>query len=71
MMLGGSPHMVAEPPRLAQKISAIIMGMGLKCSRCASSTVMAARNRMTVMLSMNMDRTAAMIIKAKNSGTGR
>ena len=28
MMLGGSPHMVADPPRFAQKISASIKGTG-------------------------------------------
>ena len=30
IIFGGSPHMVAEPPRLAQKISAMITGTGLK-----------------------------------------
>ena len=33
MMFGGSPHMVAEPPRFAQKISAIIIGTGLLAAR--------------------------------------
>ena len=69
MMLGGSPHMVAEPPRLAQKISEMIMGMGLNFNSFASSTVTAAKNRITVMLSMNMASTAERSIKARNSGT--
>ena len=69
MMLGGSPHMVAEPPRLAQKISEMIMGMGLNFKSFASSTVTAAKNRITVMLSMNMASTAERSIKARNSGT--
>ena len=29
MIFGGSPHIVALPPRFAQKISAIITGTGL------------------------------------------
>lgn len=29
MILGGSPHIVAEPPRFAQKISDRIIGTGL------------------------------------------
>ena len=71
MMLGGSPHMVALPPRLAQKISARIMGTGSKRRVRPNSAVTAARNRMTVMLSMNMDSTADRIIKQTSSGTGR
>ena len=30
MMLGGSPHIVAEPPRFAQKISERIIGTGFE-----------------------------------------
>ena len=71
MMLGGSPHMVAEPPRLAQKISARIIGTGSKYSVLASSAVTAARNRITVMLSMNMARSADITIKQISSGTVR
>jgi len=71
MMLGGSPHMVALPPKLAQKISARNMGTGSKRRVRPSSAVTAARNRMTVMLSMNMDSTAAMTMKHTSSGTVR
>ena len=69
MMFGGSPHMVAEPPKLAQKISEIIIGTGSNFSSFASSTVAAARKRITVMLSMNIARTKDMIINVKNKGT--
>ena len=68
MMFGGSPHMVAAPPRFAQKISAMIIGTGLNRRIRDSSTVAAARNRMTVMLSMNIDSTLLITIKARNSG---
>lgn len=44
-MLGGSPHIVAEPPRFAQKIS--------------------AKNKITVILSINISKIADMIIKTK------
>ena len=54
MMLGGSPHIVAEPPRFAQKISERIIGIGLNSRSLESSMVTAARNRITVILSMNM-----------------
>ena len=54
MMLGGSPHIVAEPPRFAQKISERIIGTGLNSRSLESSMVTAARNRITVILSMNM-----------------
>ena len=70
MMLGGSPHMVAEPPRLAQKISERIIGMGSIFKSLPSSTVTAARKRITVILSINIDRTAEMSIKVIKSGTG-
>ena len=43
MIFGGSPHIVAEPPRFEQKISEMIIGIGSKCRRCASSTVTAAK----------------------------
>ena len=71
MMLGGSPHIVAEPPKLAQKISDRIMGMGSILRSLPSSIVTVARNRMTVMESMNMARKADMTMKAIMSGTGR
>ena len=64
MTFGGSPHMVAEPPRFAQKISDRITGTGSKPSILPSSAVIAARNRMTVMLSMNIDKNADRNIKA-------
>ena len=70
IMLGGSPHMVAEPPRLAQNISAIITGTGLKFTISLSSTVTAARKRITVMLSINMDSTPDTSMKAMRIGTG-
>ena len=71
MMLGGSPHMVADPPRLAQKISARIIGTGLKYRVLASSAVTAARNRITVMLSMNIASSADITMKQSSSGTVR
>ena len=69
-MFGGSPHMVAEPPRFAQNISAIITGTGLKFTIPASSTVTAARNRITVILSMNIDSIPDTSINAIRIGTG-
>ena len=54
IMFGGSPHIVADPPRFAQKISARIIGTGLNFNSCESSTVTAARNRITVILSINI-----------------
>ena len=39
IILGGSPHMVAAPPQLAAKISAMITGIGLNFSIRASSIV--------------------------------
>ena len=62
MILGGSPHIVAEPPRFAQKISDRIIGTGLNFKSCDNSTVTAARNKITVMLSINIDNTADIII---------
>ena len=68
MMFGGSPAIVAAPPRLAQKTSARTMGMGSNFRSRDSSTVTAARNRMTVILPMNMLRNAEISIKTMNSG---
>ncbi len=70
MIFGGSPHIVAEPPRFAQKISDKIMGIGSNFSVCANSTVTAARNKITVILSMNMASTADIIINDRNIGIG-
>lgn len=55
---------------MAQKISARIRGVGVSPSSRASSAVTAARNIMTVMLSMNMDSTAERTIKRMNRGAG-
>ena len=68
IMLGGSPLMVAAPPRLAQKISGKIMYTGLNFRIRDSSTVMAAMNSTTVMLSMNMASTAERSMKLINRG---
>ncbi len=68
MILGGSPHMVAEPPRFAQKISDKIMGIGLNLKRCESSIVTVAKNKITVMLSINIASMADKSIKVMNSG---
>ena len=69
MMLGGSPHMVADPPRFAQKISANIKGTGSNLRADDNSIVTAARKRITVMLSMNIAKTAESIMEVKNTGT--
>ena len=63
--------MVAAPPRLAQKTSERIIGMGLNFMVWASSRVTVARNSTTVMLSLNMDSTADSTIKHTSSGTMR
>ena len=34
MIFGGSPHMVADPPRFAQKISDKIIGIGSNFKSC-------------------------------------
>ena len=68
MMFGGSPHMVAEPPRFAQKISERIMGTGLNFRSLESSMVTAARNRITVMLSINIASTKDNTIKVTKIG---
>lgn len=68
MMFGGSPHIVAEPPRFAQNTSDRIIGTGSNFSSCASSIVTAARNRMTVILSINIASTKDSTINVRNSG---
>ncbi len=68
IIFGGSPHMVAEPPIFAQKISAIIIGTGSNLRIFASSEVTAARKRITVILSMNMESTALIAIKVARIG---
>ena len=70
IMFGGSPHIVALPPKLAQKISAIITGIGLNLSVLASLIVTAARNKITVMESMNIARTDDKTINATKILTG-
>ena len=62
--------MVAEPPRFAQKISDIIIGIGLNFNKFASSTVTAARNKITVILSINIASSADIIINVINNGIG-
>ena len=57
-MFGGSPHIVEEPPKFAQKISARIIGTGLNFKSPESSTVTAERNKITVIESMNIERIA-------------
>ena len=69
MILGGSPHIVAEPPRLAQNTSASITGIGEKPSNPASSTVTDARKRITVMESINIASTKDITIKVIKIGT--
>ena len=58
IMFGGSPHIVEEPPKFAQKISARIIGTGLNFKSPESSTVTAERNKITVIESMNIERIA-------------
>ena len=70
MIFGGSPHIVADPPRFAQKISAIIIGTGLLFNKRQSSIVTAAKNKITVILSMNIASTNDMIIKVTNTAIG-
>jgi len=69
IMLGGSPHIVALPPRFAQNTSDKIIGTGLNLRSCASSIVTAARNMITVMLSINIERTADITINVMKIGT--
>ncbi len=68
IIFGGSPHIVDDPPKLAQNISASIIDIGLKSKRNESSTVTAAKNKITVMESINMERTADNNIKAIKTG---
>ena len=60
--------MVDDPPRFAQNTSARIIGIGSNFSSCASSIVTAARNKITVILSINIARTADMIINVIKTG---
>ncbi|MBA7663124.1 hypothetical protein ES703_71163 [subsurface metagenome] len=69
IILGGSPDIVAAPPVLAAKISAIITGTGSNLSRRESSIVTMARNKSTVMLSMNMERKPESSMKTISMGT--
>ena len=61
--------MVAAPPRFAQKISERIIGTGLNFKSCASSTVTAARNSITVILSINIARILDITIKVMKIAT--
>ena len=70
-MFGGSPHIVAAPPRLAQKISAIITGTGLNFKSFASSNVTAARKSITVILSINIARTKDISINVMSIDVAR
>ena len=65
IMLGGSPHIVAAPPKFAQNISARIIEIGLNLSSCESSIVTAAKNKITVILSMNIARNEDSIINVR------
>ena len=69
IIFGGSPHIVAEPPKFAQKISDKISGMGLNFNNFDNSMVTAARNKITVILSINIAKTVDKIIKVKKIGT--
>lgn len=70
-MFGGSPHIVADPPRFAQKISEIIIGTGSNFSSRANSTVTAAKNRITVILSINIAKKLDISIKVIKIGIVR
>lgn len=54
--------------KVSTKISAKTIGTGLNLSNCESSTVTAARKRITVILSINIERTALIIIKVTSIG---
>ena len=71
IILGGSPHIVAEPPRLAQNISDKIIGTGLNFSSLASSIDTAARNNITVILSINIASPKDIIINVINNALVR
>ena len=62
MIFGGSPHIVEEPPRFEQNISAMITGIGSNFNSLPWVMVIAARNRITVILSINIDSTNARTI---------
>ena len=62
MIFGGSPHIVEEPPRFEQNISAMITGIGSNLNSLPCVMVIAARNRITVILSINIDSTNARTI---------
>ena len=62
MIFGGSPHIVEEPPRFEQNISAMITGIGSNFNSLPCVMVIAARNRITVILSINIDSTNARTI---------
>ena len=70
MMLGGSPHIVALPPRFAQNISASMNGTGLNLRSFASSIVTAARNSMTVILSINIAKNADSSMNVRKMAIG-
>ena len=64
MMFGGSPLIVALPPTLEAKISAMMTGTGSNFSIRASSMVTVARKSITVMLSINIARNPDSRMKA-------
>ena len=68
MIFGGSPHIVADPPRFAQNTSARTIGTGLNFRSWLSSTVTAARNRITVIESMNIARIPDISMKVTKIG---
>ena len=70
MIFGGSPHIVALPPKLAQKTSETIIGTGSNDKRSESSSDTAARNRMTVIESMNIESANDMIINTTKIRSG-
>ena len=70
IMFGGSPHIVAEPPRFAQKISERIIGTGLNLRSFDNSIVTLAKNKITVILSINIASTEDIIINATKRGIG-
>lgn len=71
IILGGSPLIVAAPPRLAQKISGRIIYTGLNLRRPDNSIVIAVRKSTTVILSINIDNTADNTINVIKMGTIR
>ena len=61
MILGGSPIMVAAPPILENRTSAISNGTGCKSSTLASWIVTGVSRSIVVTLSRNADKTAVTI----------